>query len=72
MGRIEFQQVVFSYPSRPEAPVLRGLSLVIQPGEVVALVGPSGGGKSSVVKLVERFYLPLVRMRSLDHCDAGL
>ena len=38
--------------------MLTGLSLTVNPGEIVALVGPSGGGKSSIVKLVERFYLP--------------
>lgn len=48
----------FHYPARPTLRVLSGMSLVVNPGEIVALVGPSGGGKSSIVKLVERFYLP--------------
>lgn len=52
------QDVSFRYPARPAHRVLTGLSLAVQPGEIVALVGPSGGGKSSIVKLVERFYLP--------------
>lgn len=38
--------------------VLNGLSLCVRPGEVVALVGPSGGGKSSIIKLLQRFYVP--------------
>ncbi|KAJ9509930.1 hypothetical protein QJQ45_011470 [Haematococcus lacustris] len=59
-GRIELRDVHFAYPARPHAKVLSGLSLTVAPGEVVALVGPSGGGKSSIVKLVERFYLPQV------------
>jgi ATP-binding cassette subfamily B (MDR/TAP) protein 9 len=57
-GRLELRDVVFHYPARPAQRVLHGLSLVVQPGEVVALVGPSGGGKSSIVKLLQRFYLP--------------
>ena len=52
------QDVTFHYPARPTLRVLSGLSLTVNPGEIVALVGPSGGGKSSIVKLVERFYLP--------------
>lgn len=43
-----------SYPARPQSLVLRGLNLDIQPGEVVALVGSSGGGKSSIIKLIQR------------------
>lgn len=55
-GAIELDNVHFSYPTRPDAPVLKGLSLKINPGEVHALVGSSGGGKSTVVNLIERFY----------------
>ena len=57
-GKITLQDVVFHYPARPSLRVLNGVSLSVHPGEIVALVGPSGGGKSSIVKLVERFYLP--------------
>ena len=57
-GAIELHDVNFSYPSRADHPVLRGLSLEVKPGTVVALVGPSGGGKSTVFQLIERFYLP--------------
>ncbi|GAX81286.1 hypothetical protein CEUSTIGMA_g8718.t1 [Chlamydomonas eustigma] len=71
-GRIEFQNVVFNYPSRPEAPVIQGLSLIVNPGEVVALVGPSGGGKSSIVRLIERFYLPTSGQVLLDERDIGM
>ncbi|KAL5003117.1 P-loop containing nucleoside triphosphate hydrolase protein [Aspergillus recurvatus] len=55
-GEIEFQNVHFRYPTRPEQPVLRGLNLTVKPGQYVALVGPSGCGKSTTIALLERFY----------------
>lgn len=58
-GSIEFRDVHFRYPSRPEQPVLRGLSLTVKPGQYVALVGASGCGKSTTISLIERFYNPL-------------
>ncbi|XP_052801272.1 uncharacterized protein LOC128231995 [Mya arenaria] len=57
-GRIEFKSVDFTYPSRPESKVITNLCLTVEPGEMVALVGPSGGGKSTIVNLIERFYDP--------------
>ncbi|GJC95044.1 hypothetical protein ColKHC_03870 [Colletotrichum higginsianum] len=58
-GTLEFRDVHFRYPTRPEQPVLRGLNLVIRPGQYVALVGASGCGKSTTIALLERFYDPL-------------
>jgi len=55
-GTIEFRDVHFRYPTRPEQPVLRGLSLTVKPGQYVALVGASGCGKSTTIALLERFY----------------
>ena len=55
---IEFRDVVCSYPTRPTQKDLTGLNIKIEPGQVVALVGASGCGKSTVVCLVERFYGP--------------
>ena len=57
-GHLSLESVRFSYPARPDVPVLRGLDLDIRPGEVVALVGPSGAGKSTVAALVARLYDP--------------
>ncbi|KAK5990194.1 ABC multidrug transporter atrD [Cladobotryum mycophilum] len=58
-GTIEFRDVHFRYPTRPDQPVLRGLNLHIRPGQYVALVGASGCGKSTTISLLERFYDPL-------------
>ncbi|KAJ1917098.1 hypothetical protein H4219_003401 [Mycoemilia scoparia] len=57
-GSIEFRNIDFSYPIRPDVPILRNFGLAIKPGEKVALVGGSGCGKSTTVGLVERFYDP--------------
>ncbi|KAM9973614.1 hypothetical protein ACTFIW_010724 [Dictyostelium discoideum] len=57
-GDIEFKDIKFSYPSRPNKAVFQGFNLVIPHGKKVALVGNSGGGKSSVISLLERFYNP--------------
>ena len=56
--RVEFNNVAFSYPSRPDTPVLRGVSFTLEPGSFTALVGPSGAGKSSIVHLLLGFYPP--------------
>lgn len=58
-GTVEFRDVHFRYPTRPEQPVLRGLNLTVKPGQYVALVGQSGCGKSTTIALIERFYNPL-------------
>lgn len=57
-GHLQFRDVRLCYPSRPTAPALDGLSFEVPAGSTVALVGPSGSGKSSVVSLLERFYEP--------------
>lgn len=57
-GSVEFRDVSFSYPTRPEQEILHELSLMIPAGKVVALCGPSGAGKSTIAGLIERFYDP--------------
>ncbi len=57
-GRIDFEDVDFSYPGRPDLPALRGFELHVRPGERVALVGLSGAGKSTVFRLLLRFFDP--------------
>ncbi|KAJ1968363.1 hypothetical protein H4R35_006451, partial [Dimargaris xerosporica] len=68
-GRIEFRNIHFSYPTRPDVPILRDVSLSIEPGETVALVGASGSGKSTIVSLLERFYDPSQGQVLLDGVD---
>ena len=55
-GKIEFKNVTFAYPTKPKQKILKNLSLTINPGEQVALVGYSGSGKSTIIQLIERFY----------------
>ena len=70
-GDVRFADVDFRYPSRPELPVLRGLSLHAKPGEKIALVGPSGAGKSTIVSLLLRFYEPNAGELFLDGQNAS-
>nr|MDQ3623962.1 ABC transporter transmembrane domain-containing protein [Verrucomicrobiota bacterium] len=69
-GAVRFDRVHFSYPSRADLPVLRGVSLDARPGEKIALVGPSGAGKSTMVSLLLRFYEPGSGRILLDGKDA--
>ncbi|KAG7308521.1 hypothetical protein JYU34_005733 [Plutella xylostella] len=55
-GIIDFNNVVFHYPSRPDVPVLKGVTLSVKRGQSVALVGHSGSGKSTIIQLISRYY----------------
>jgi len=74
-GRVTFKDVSFSYAARPDYTVLQGFSLEAKPGDIVALVGESGAGKSTVVRLLERFYDPSsgsVMLDGKDYLDLNL
>lgn len=68
-GHIEFKNINFSYPTRTDVPVLSQLSFEIHPGQVVALVGSSGGGKTTVSSLIPRFYDPSSGEVRIDGVD---
>ncbi|KAF1988995.1 multidrug resistance protein 1 [Aulographum hederae CBS 113979] len=56
IGQLEVKDLHFSYPSRPDAKILKGMSITIPAGKTTALVGPSGSGKSTIIGLLERWY----------------
>lgn len=68
-GLIQFSQVDFHYPTRQEVQVLRRLNLIVKPGQMVALVGQSGCGKSTCIQLLQRLYDPLAGTVTLDRRD---
>jgi ATP-binding cassette subfamily B protein len=68
-GRVAFEDVSFEYPTRPGQSALAGVALTIEPGETVALVGPSGAGKTTVLQLLLRFYDPSSGTIRLDGVD---
>jgi ATP-binding cassette, subfamily B (MDR/TAP), member 1 len=68
-GHIQFVNVCFSYPSRPDVVIFNNFCLEIPSGKVLALVGGSGSGKSTIISLIERFYEPISGQILLDRND---
>ena len=68
-GRVAYEGIHFRYPTRPDVEVLQGIDLAVEPGQVVALVGPSGGGKSTMGALLSRLYDPTSGRLTLDGED---
>jgi len=56
LGSLELKEVTFAYPDKPEVPVLKNINMVIKQGEKIGIIGPSGGGKSTMVKLLLGYY----------------
>ncbi|KAK9877180.1 hypothetical protein WA026_016928 [Henosepilachna vigintioctopunctata] len=69
VGDIQFSRVHFSYPTRPQLPILQGMDLKVLSGKTVALVGSSGCGKSTIIQLLERFYEPSEGVITIDNTD---
>ncbi|KEH24934.1 ABC transporter B family-like protein [Medicago truncatula] len=69
IGKIEFHDVHFAYPSRPNAIIFQGFSIKINVGKSTALVGESGSGKSTIIGLIERFYDPIKGIVTIDGSD---
>lgn len=69
MGQIDFHDVHFAYPARPNLMIFQGFSIKIEVGKSTALVGQSGSGKSTIIGLIQRFYDPLKGIVSIDGKD---
>ncbi|KAM9720319.1 mitochondrial potassium channel ATP-binding subunit [Menidia menidia] len=69
MGRVDFMNISFSYPTRPGQEILKKFTLTLPPSKTIAIVGESGGGKSTVACLLERFYDPTSGVIMLDGLD---
>lgn len=68
-GNIEFRNIVFSYPSRPDVPILRNMNITVSAGQTVAITGSSGNGKSTCLHLLQRFYDPDAGQVLIDGSD---
>jgi ATP-binding cassette subfamily B protein len=69
LGAIRFEKVDFSYPARPDRSAVHDLTFAVDPGETVAIVGPTGAGKTTIFALLQRYYDPLSGTIALDGID---
>lgn len=68
-GRVDFKDITFAYPDEPDVEILHNLSFSVNPGDMIALVGPTGAGKTTIVNLLARFYDPVAGSVLIDGQD---